>query len=43
MKTTVVSAPVLVLGLTLFAPAEGTAQGNPLYIQFSPGAVKGAL
>ncbi|HEY6362361.1 MAG TPA: hypothetical protein VIX63_14715 [Vicinamibacterales bacterium] len=42
MQTVVISS-ALVLGLMLFAPAEGTAQSSPLYIQFSPGAVKGAL
>jgi len=43
MKTMVGSSSMLVLGLMLFAPADGAAQSNPLYIQFSPGAVKGAL
>jgi len=43
MKTTMVSSSLLVLGVTLFAPAAGSAQSNPLYIQFSPGAVKAAL
>src|SRR5262245_33456378 len=43
MQTPAVSSSVLVLCLTLFAPADGTAQSNPLYVQFSPGAVKGAL
>ena len=42
MQTVVISSAI-VLGLMLFAPAEGTAQSSPLYIQFSPGAVKGAL
>lgn len=43
MKTRVVSSSMLVLGLALFGPADGAAQSDPLYIQFSPGAVKGAL
>ena len=43
MKTLVVSPAMLVLCLMLFAPADGIAQTNPLYIQFSPAAVKGAL
>ena len=42
MKTRL-SSLILVLGLVLFTPADGNAQSNPLYIQFSPGAVKGAL
>jgi hypothetical protein len=40
---TVVISSVFVLGLMLLAPAQGTAQSSPLYIQFAPGAVKGAL
>jgi hypothetical protein len=43
MKTRMLSSSILVLGLVLFAPADGNAQSSPLYIQFSPGAVKGAL
>ena len=43
MKTPAVSSSLLVVGLMLFTPAEGTAQSNPRYIQFSPGAVKGAF
>ena len=42
MQTVVISSAI-VLGLMLFAPAEGTAQSSPLYIQFSPSAIKGAL
>ena len=43
MNTTAVSSSMLVLGLALFTPGEGTAQSNPVYVQFAPGAVKGAL
>jgi hypothetical protein len=43
MNATAVSSSILVLGLMLLVPATGTAQSNPLYIQFSPNTVKGAL
>lgn len=43
MKTRIISFIILGLSSILVMAAAGFAQGNPSYIQFSPGAVKGAL